>query len=110
MTNLTNMEKEFLNGMRTNDFSDIYAESIDSDDLESDWLFGVVQQCSYTEKQATGVISSLVQKGIIITYDNDGEQCVGFTEEGMKVFDNADGNYPSWDKAHEYKPLFKLEA
>lgn len=110
MTNLTAMEKEFLNGMRTNNYKDIYIESIDEGFPECECWFAVSETLSYSANQAKGVTSSLVKKGLVIAFDNDGKFCIRFTAKGLKVFDDADGDFPSWDKDHKYKPLFKLEA
>lgn len=82
---LTRMEREFLNGMRTNCYSDIYESN-------GDWLFAVVDECSFNEVQAKGVATSLKNKGLIFTDSNDDGIIVGFTEMGRSIWDNADGD------------------
>ena len=98
--NLTIMEKQFLNAMRSNSYSDLL-------ETNCEWLFAVQDELPYTEKQSVGVISSLVQKNLIMTnYDkSEGEHLVSFTEEGKKLFDNADGKKCPWGG----KKLLKVE-
>lgn len=84
MIKLTRMEMEFLNGMRTNEYSDIL-------ETGGDWLFAVIGQCSYDEIKAKGVISSLKTKGLISTHDEGEGVLVGFTEAGKLIWNEADG-------------------
>lgn len=82
---LTNLEIQFLNGMRTNDYSDI---------LESggDWMFAVVDETDMNEQQAKGVLTSLKKKGLVIgTWDEEeGETLVSFTDKGAELFNGVD--------------------
>ena len=95
---LTDFEMEFLNAMRNNSYSDLL-------ETNYEWLFAVTDECSYTEKQATGVISSLKKKGLINTAFDKGEKLhiVGFTSKGKSLFDDADGEECAWGG----KPLLK---
>lgn len=90
---LTKMEIQFLNAMRNNHFSDALDE-----DITCEWLFAVTDELPYTEKQSTGVMSSLVQKELIHTsYDEDERQyLVGLTDLGRTLWDNAKGEKCSW--------------
>lgn len=76
--NLTLKEKEFLYHMTNNCFSNI---------LESgfEFTFAVVDELSYSEQQAKGVISSLTKKGLIdITQEKGEHSLVSFTDEGKE--------------------------
>lgn len=82
--NLTTLEVQFLNGMRTNNMSDI---------LESggDWMFAVVDETNMTSEQAKGVFTSLKKKGLVEgTVDEDSnETIVSFTKKGEKLFSDT---------------------
>ncbi|MGL4253413.1 MAG: hypothetical protein ACRCR2_05130 [Fusobacteriaceae bacterium] len=73
---LTTKEKEFLYHMVHNYYSDI---------LESggEFTFAVIEQLSYSEKSARGVISSLIKKGMVVVTDYKGEEpVISFTDQG----------------------------
>ena len=91
MIKLTNMEKQFLNAMRNNDFGDILEEG-------AQWLFSIVDECDFTEKQSTGVVSSLVKKDLICTeyLKDEREYVVDFTKNGKKLFETANGEPCNW--------------
>ena len=97
---LTTMEIQFLNGMRNNCYCDVLTAGCT-------WLFSAVEECPYTEKQATGVISSLMKKGLIETYfdKEDKLHIVCFTDQGKALFDTADGEECDWGG----KPLLKID-
>jgi hypothetical protein len=86
--NLTDMEKALLKGARINEFGDAYNSS--------PWVWSVIDYSGLTGAQASGVISSLVKKGLITvdgkrcgaSYDDDTSLC--FTELGRKVCDTQD--------------------
>jgi hypothetical protein len=83
--NLTDMEKALLKGARINEFGDAYDSS--------PWVWSVIDYSGLTGAQASGVISSLVQKGLIAvhgkrcgaSYDDDTSLC--FTDLGRQVCD-----------------------
>lgn len=83
--NLTAMEIKILNAMRKNEFDDGL-------DVDCVWVFSVIENSGIEGTKARGVISSLVKKGLVFA---DGE-VIGYTEEGRKVFDNADGEECNW--------------
>lgn len=57
VVNLTNMEKMLLNGMRNNEYNDALAGAV--------YTFSVIDYSGLEAKQARGVISSLIKKGLI---------------------------------------------
>lgn len=98
MMNLTKMEKMVLNAMRTNEFNDCYEESCT-------WAFTVVDTSGLEEKQAGGVISSLIKKGLVWFQKDEEESIIGLTEAGKKLFEEADGEELRWSNAR----LLKIE-
>lgn len=83
---LTDKEIEFLNGMRTNCFSDLLEGFETWGTASAEWLFGVVDECSFNERQARGVLSSLVKKDLVHAHKDGSDHLVGFTQRGADLF------------------------
>lgn len=96
---LTAQEIKFVNGMRNNEYNDAIEGPT--------WTFTAIDYSGMKGSQARGVMSSLVQKGFIWAEKGDkqagDEDTVGFTEAGVALFDNADGEECTWGG----KPLLK---
>ena len=103
---LTTMEKKFMNAMRNNEYNDCL-EGYDGTNWNNllvgapTWTFTAIDNSGLTPKQCTGVMSSLTKKGLIgseqaSTKRFGDEDTVWFTEEGAKLFINADGEECSW--------------
>lgn len=90
MMKLTKMEIMVLNGMRDNEYNDAIEHAT--------WTFTAIDNSGLNAKQARGVIASLVKKGLVIaTKGSHGdEDMIGFTQEGVKLFENADGAECQW--------------
>ena len=90
MINLTKMEIKILNAMRNNEFEDCI-------DAEATWTFAVIDESKINPKQARGVISSLIKKKLIWCISNgQSDDCIGFTDTGRQLFDDANGNECYW--------------
>ena len=90
MIKLTDMEIRILNAMRNNEFEDCI-------DAEATWTFAVIDNSGINPKQARGVISSLIKKDLVWCISNGkSDDCIGFTNKGKELFDNADGNECCW--------------
>lgn len=87
INNITRYEAQFLRGMVQNSFSNLLEGYENFKDCSCEWLFAIVDECDFTEKQSTGVVSSLVQKGLIHSEWQEGDKLntVGFTEKGYKL-------------------------
>lgn len=102
---LTTMEKKFMNAMRDNEYNDSL-EGYDGTNFNTmlgsgTWTFTAIDNSGLTYKQCTGVMSSLTKKGLIgpaqvNTKKFGDEDMVWFTEEGAKLFINADGEECPW--------------
>lgn len=88
---LTPMEVLILNAMRYNEYTDALQWA------GGTWTFTVIDNSGISGKKASGVISSLVQKGLVIA-QNDGseEDTIAFTESGIALFNDADGEECPW--------------
>lgn len=89
---LTVFEVKMVNAMRNNEYNDA---------IESPtWTFTAIDNSGIPAKQARGVISSLVQKGLVIAEvgdkKNGDEDTIGFTEAGKKLFNKANGADCAW--------------
>lgn len=103
---LTTMEKKFMNAMRNNEYNDCLQDydGTNWNDLlvgGCTWTFTAIDNSGLTPKQCTGVMSSLTKKGLIgseqvNTKRLGDEDTVWFTEEGAKLFINADGEKCPW--------------
>jgi len=96
--NLTKLETSLLNAMRENEYND----ALESGGCGT-WTFTAIDNSGMTGKTASGVISSLVKKGLVIAdvvtakeRRNGDEDSICFTELGCKLFDNADGEECQW--------------
>lgn len=102
---LTVMEKKFMNAMRDNEYNDCL-DGYDGTNFDTmvgcgTWTFTAIDNSGLTPKQCTGVMSSLTKKGLIDSEQADtkrlgDEDSVWFTEEGAKLFIDADGDECSW--------------
>ena len=102
---LTTMEKKFMNAMRDNEYNDSL-EGYDGTNFNrmlgcGTWTFTAIDNSGLTPKQCTGVMSSLTKKGLIDSEQVDtkrlgDEDSVWFTEEGAKLFIDADGEKCQW--------------
>jgi predicted transcriptional regulator len=93
---LTAMEIKILNAMRNNEYND----ALEENGACGTWSFTAIYNSGIAAKKARGVISSLVKKGLVgVTTQNhvkDDPETIWFTKEGVKLFDNADGEECSW--------------
>lgn len=92
---LTVMEIKVLNAMRQNEYNDAL-----QDYPCGTWSFTAIDNSGIKPKIARGVISSLVKKGLVSVTPQSGPEdpeVIGFTKEGVKLFDNADGNECTWE-------------
>jgi hypothetical protein len=85
---LTDLEKDvMINGLFNSEFNDTSIEEIEKDGYNFRnhivvWRECVIDCCKVvTEKQISGVISSLSKKGLV----NSNGETVSITEEGVKV-------------------------
>ena len=78
---LTEMEGRMMQAMRTNEYADCYSEEC------STWTAAVITESRIPEVQARGVLSSLVQKGMLSvdTYEV-GVTVVALTDAGRAYF------------------------
>lgn len=76
--NLTEMEKLILTTSRKNEYGDPAEVPV--------WMWSVIMNADLDAKQARGVISSLVKKGLIVVSDekDPDERCMYLTELGIK--------------------------
>jgi len=95
---LTKLETSLLNAMRENEYND----ALESGGCGT-WTFTAIDNSGMAGKTASGVISSLVKKGLVIAdvvtakeRRNGDEDSICFTELGCKLFDNADGEECQW--------------
>jgi hypothetical protein len=92
MIKLTAMEIKLVNAMRDNEYNDAIEGAT--------WTFTAIDNSGIPAKQARGVISSLVQKGLVtaeVGNKNIGdEDNIAFTNAGVALFDNADGEECQW--------------
>ena len=81
MTNLTTLEKDVLiNGFGNNYFNDREENGVV-------WSNSIIDHCEKcTINQLSGVVSSLVKKGIMRNNGDGNESTIGLTEKGKKVF------------------------
>ena len=100
MTKLTRLETMMVNGMRNNEYNDAIEYAT--------WTFTAIDNSGMSGKTASGVISSLIKKGLVeATQGTNGEaDMIGFTDQGVMLFDNADGEECSWNG----KRLLKVPA
>lgn len=93
---LTPMEIKILNAMRNNEYND----ALEENGACGTWSFTAIYNSGIEAKKARGVISSLIKKGLVgVTTQNhvkDDPETIWFTKEGVKLFDNADGEECSW--------------
>jgi hypothetical protein len=100
MIKLTYNETLFLNAMRNNEYNDALEEG----NIGGTWTFTAIENAGFkTKRTASGVIASLVKKGLVkctqISSDSRAhgdEDTIWFTKEGEKLFDNADGEDCTW--------------
>lgn len=76
---LTDKEEDILKAMRDNEFQDALT------DVGGVWVFSVIDNAGLDAKVARGVISSLVKKGLVEVWDNDGEPCISYTDAGKEI-------------------------
>lgn len=106
MEKLTAKEVKFLNAMRRNEYNDClsgYDGTNWNDPLvgECTWTFTAMDYSGLTQKQCTGVMSSLTKKGLIGSEQVSSkifgdEDTVWFTEKGAKLFIDATGEKCPW--------------
>ena len=102
---LTTNEIKFMNAMRANEYNDSL-DGYDGTNFDTcfghgTWTFTAMDNSGLTYKQCTGIMSSLTKKGLIgseqaNTKKFGDEDMVWFTEEGAKLFINADGEECPW--------------
>ena len=105
---LTTNEIKFMNAMRANDYNDSI-EGYDGTNFDTcfghgTWTYTAMESSGLTYKQCTGVVNSLIKKGLIGSKqfstrnfgDEDLNWFIWFTEEGAKLFINADGEECPW--------------
>jgi hypothetical protein len=94
--NITEMERDVLvNGLYRSNFNDVTIADIEEHGKYGDcfngmfivvWSDCVIDSCKITkENQLSGVVSSLVQKGLVACYGDKREATVTLTEEGFEV-------------------------
>ena len=78
--NLTELEKDVLIAIATNEFCDEPGDWA--------WSYSIHYKCTMTtQKQLPGVISSLIKKGLAEHDDAGGEgDCVRLTKKGIEAF------------------------
>jgi len=81
---LTDKELTIMKAGRTNCFGDCYNNP--------EWLFAVIDESKLDPKVARGVISSLIKKGLVEVWDNDGENVLEFTDIAKKMCDDGEIN------------------
>lgn len=88
--NITQLELEVLAAI---DFSD-YGESI----TDSVWTFSVVDECKTVKgKQFSGVVSSLVKKGLVEVDDSIAdESTIQMTSEGIRAYAENSEKVGKW--------------
>lgn len=90
MTKLTAMEIKMMNAMRNNEYQDSLVDG-------GTWTFTVIDNSGISGKKASGVISSLVQKGLVTVFKEKGEEdTISFTTAGKQLYDTADGAECTW--------------
>lgn len=101
---LTAQEIKFVNGMRNNEYNDAIEGPT--------WTFTAIDYSGMEGRQARGVMSSLVQKGYIWAEKGDkskgDDDTVGFTPEGVALFNEADGEECTWGGPKLLKELAEV--
>lgn len=96
MMNLTVMEVKIINAMRNNEYND----AIKDNGACGAWSFAAIDNSGIPANQARGVISSLVKKGLVDITPADksshSPEVISFTQAGVRLFDNADGEECGW--------------
>jgi predicted transcriptional regulator len=77
---LTELEKDVIVAITENEYSDVPGNPV--------WSWSVADNCKITHKdQVSGVVSSLVKKGLVECYDDRGkDSTVHLTDAGIKVY------------------------
>lgn len=78
----TPMEDKIMLAMTTNEYTD------GTEDSWGQWTFAVIDESGINPKQARGVISSLIQKGLISEQDYGSkyeDKVLHFTDNGRRV-------------------------
>jgi hypothetical protein len=77
--NLTDLEKQAMKVI-----DDEYCEDL-TGEYGVTWSFAWMEQTGIPEKQLRGVMSSLIQKGLIIICGKGNDAELSYTKEGIKV-------------------------
>ena len=81
MINLTKYEKDVIVAIAENAYSNVPGDEI--------WSFAIADQTKIVKKrEVSGVVSSLVKKGLAESRGNDKERTVWLTPEGIAVYHN----------------------
>lgn len=81
---LTSKEREYLQGIVDSEYQ---TYEVANGPAETPvWSFNV----SYDERSKGGVAASLVRKGLIYTYEDEGESICWITHEGVAAFTAAE--------------------
>ncbi len=69
----------------------IMAFNVADDPEEGTWLYVISEESGINSKQLSGVVSSLVQKGLAETYEGDEDMVIELTEAGFEIFEKLVG-------------------
>lgn len=87
---LTDNEVKVMIAVRNNEFTDAMTS------MCGPWTFSVQSNSGINPKSFKGVLSSLVKKGQVEVFDNDGDTCTFLTEAGAKRYSDFAENYRCW--------------
>ena len=81
---LTELEKDVIVAITENEYSDIPGDHV--------WSWSVADNCKITHKdQVSGVVSSLVKKGLTKCYEEGKDSTIHLTDAGIKVYRRIKG-------------------
>lgn len=76
---ITELEKDVITAIVENEYVDIPGDSV--------WTWIIDSEAKITKtEQISGVVSSLVKKGLVVSIDAGKDSTVQLTEEGVKIY------------------------
>jgi len=76
---LTELEKDVVVAITENEYSDVPGNPV--------WSWSVADNCKITHKdQVSGVVSSLIKKGLVVSQNYDKDDIVYLTKKGVAEY------------------------